>query len=167
MIAEATIREATAADVGAIQQIAHETWSSTYEGIIPRDVQQRALASWYATASLANQIELAGSLLLLAETKETAVGFAQFTVRPGELGELARIYVLPSYQGTGIGSRLLERGLTWLRALGVRRLIVEVEELNPIGRGFYDHHGFTELRVHKEDLFGHELSTVTCELALE
>jgi GNAT superfamily N-acetyltransferase len=167
MIAKVTIREATDDDVISIQRIARETWAFTYEGIIPPDVQERALESWYSTTSISSQIPHAGNLLLLAEAERASVGFAQFFRRSGDVAELARIYVLPNHQGTGIGSSLLESGLKWLRVLGVRRLTVDVEELNPIGRGFYAHRGFKELGVQREDLFGHERSTVSCELVVE
>lgn len=163
MSEEITIREATHADVPRIQSVARETWTHTYEGIIPPGVQDQALATWYSSDSLVGQISGQGNLLSVAEVDGVCIGFAQFFRRSEDVAELARIYILPAHQGKGIGARLLERGSSWLKAAGVRRLTVEVEELNPIARRFYEHQGFQEVERRQEVMFGHQLSTVSYE----
>jgi GNAT superfamily N-acetyltransferase len=159
-------RAAVKADLAAIQRIARQTWASTYAGVIPTDVQQQALAVWYSTDSLCYQLSDGNNMLLVAELEGIAIGFAQFFLRPERSAKLARIYVLPNQQGKGIGSQLLETGLEWLRGAGVRRLTVDVEELNPSGRRFYEHRGFQEIGTRQDDLFGLKLSTVSYELAV-
>lgn len=155
------IREATEADLGAIQQIARETWSFTYDGVIPPDIQDQAMNSWYESASLAAQIPASSNLLLLADSPpKRSIGFAQFVQHSAELGELTRIYVLPAHHGQGVGFRLFQEGLAWLHDLGVQTLLVDVEELNPLGRRFYERNGFKEIGKTTQDIFGHSLSTV-------
>lgn len=83
-----------------------------------------------------------------------------------EVGELTRIYVLPEHHGHGFGFRLLQEGLDWLKGQGIKTLVVTVEELNPIGRSFYERNGFNQASTETQDLFGHELSTVLYRRAL-
>lgn len=156
------IREATEGDIPSIQDVAREAWRFAYERIIPPHIQDRALASWYSDESLARQIPAETNLLLVAEAHDL-VGFAQFVKLPDGRGQLARIYVRPAHHRKGAGSALLEEGLRWLERIGVRRLSVDVEELNPIGRAFYDRTGFEETARSEQDLFGHGLSIVTYE----
>lgn len=155
------IREATEADIEAIQQIARETWSFTYRGVIPPHIQDQAMNNWYESASLAAQIPASTNLLLIAQSSaDRSIGFAQFVQHSADLGELTRIYVLPAHHGEGVGFRLFQEGLVWLHDLGVQTLMVEVEELNPIGRRFYERNGFKEIGKTTQDIFGHPLSTV-------
>ena len=162
------VREAQVSDIAVIQGIARETWAETYEGVIPPEVQELALASWYATDSIKSQLNANRGTFLVAEDPAGAcIGFAQFVRHPDGLGELTRIYVLPSRHGEGFGFHLLQAGLSWLRGQGVRTLVVAVEEQNPSGRRFYERNGFTEHRTQTDEMFGHELATVVYRRAVE
>lgn len=157
----ATIRPATGVDARPIQEVARTTWASTYEGVIPADIQQQAIDTWYAPDSLRAQLSRDDSHLLISEvTPGKPLGFAQFIRVSDTAGELTRIYVLPMHQGKGHGAALLEAGLAWLRDLGLTELIVSVEQDNPIGRAFYERNEFEETGISTQQIYGHELSTV-------
>jgi ribosomal protein S18 acetylase RimI-like enzyme len=163
MTATVVIREATEADIPAIQRVARETWAFTYEGVIPPEIQELALSSWYSCSALSRQIHAKTNLFIVAETGATCLAFAEFVVQAGDAAELVRIYVLPARHGHSIGTQLLEEGLSWLRRAGIPRLTVDVEEQNPIGRLFYERKGFAEVSKSMQKLFGHELCTVSYE----
>lgn len=51
---------------------------------------------------------------------------------------------LPGYRGLGLGSALLSRGIEWARAVGVRKLTLEVFATNEVAIALYRAKGFAE-----------------------
>jgi len=84
------------------------------------------------------------------------------TVKEDGSAELAAIYLHPQYQGKGIGSALLKRGIEELS--GVRSVWINVEKENWSGLSFYAAKGFEVVREFEEDFDGHVLKTVRMEL---
>lgn len=155
-----TVRRMIAADGAAVQQVAQVTWTRTYQGIIPAQVQAEFLRRAYADAML--QQRMRQNVFLVAERARTIVGFVDLChVEPG-LAELAAIYVLPEAQGAGVGSQLLEAGLGALPE--VRRLRLDVERDNQIGRRFYEAKGFAISGATVEQFAGHDLHIIKMEL---
>jgi len=68
--------------------------------------------------------------------------------------------VLPNQQHSGIGTRLLEAGLVEFAEEGSKRLIVDVERDNRIGRRFYERLGFGEPREHSQEVQGYVLDLI-------
>lgn len=62
-------------------------------------------------------------------------------VQPGD-GELKRLYLLGSAQGTGTGARMFEQALAWLERDGPRRLWISVWSENDGAQRFYARYGF-------------------------
>src|SRR5688572_13099673 len=62
-------------------------------------------------------------------------------VQPGD-GELKRLYLLGSAQGTGTGTRMFEQALAWLERDGPRRLWISVWSENHGAQRFYGRYGF-------------------------
>ncbi|WP_024585513.1 GNAT family N-acetyltransferase [Aliihoeflea sp. 2WW] len=57
-----------------------------------------------------------------------AIGMASLKAHDGTLGEVKRMYTLPSVRGQRVGSRLLARVEDEARALGLARLVLETGE---------------------------------------
>jgi ribosomal protein S18 acetylase RimI-like enzyme len=74
----------------------------------------------------------------VAESDGAAVG----AVSIGK-GYLATLYVLPAYQGRGVGSALHDLALERLRALGFRQAKLWTLRENDSGRSFYEKRGWT------------------------
>src|SRR5262245_66534292 len=108
----AVIRRAEARDLANVETVARATWPVAYAGIIPDAVQRRLLDRWYSRQSLSHALAAQESSFLVAESSGDVVGFAQFVRRSAQSAELARIYVLPDRQRSGIGMRLLRAGPT-------------------------------------------------------
>ncbi len=149
-------------DISFVQKIAQTSWYVTYEGIIPKQIQDRFLQAAYNENRLL--VRLQKSPFLIAQMGETIVGFANFSnVNEGQ-AELLAIYLDPAYQHMGIGSALLENGIQKLQ--GAVSLTVCVEKDNTIGRQFYMAKGFQQVEEF-DDLFdGHMLKTLRLALAL-
>ncbi len=121
-----TIRRAERSDVPGIADVARQTWTATYAGIIPDEVQRQLLESWYSAPALSRAIASPGAFLVATQAGRV-VGFAQFVWRPPESAELARIYVRPERQHVGVGTMLLDAGFAACRKRGVGRVSVLVE----------------------------------------
>lgn len=153
---EFTIRRMEIRDIKTVQEVAKISWHATYAGIIPLAVQDQFLKVAYS--NLMMERRLSHSLIWVAEADGKLVGFAHFSpVKDGEC-ELSAIYLLPDYQGNGIGSALLKIGLKELE--GIEKLYINVEKENRIGKTFYEAKGFHVVEEFDEDFEGHLLKTV-------
>jgi ribosomal protein S18 acetylase RimI-like enzyme len=91
------------------------------------------------------------AFLLLAETRDLAVGYAVVSFHPEDdtnvtgprTAELHSLAVLASHRGTGLGRRLLRAVYREVRALGVEEMMIAVMEGNDRVRDFYGREGFT------------------------
>lgn len=136
------IREASAADIPAIQAIAHAAWPVAYTGIISPAQIAYMLDLMYGTPALEAQFGTKGHRFLLAGLDGRPVGFAGFEhhYAPGR-SRLHKLYVLPEVKGTGVGHALLDA--VWMDTLkaGDVALELNVNKHNP-AKDFYRRHGF-------------------------
>lgn len=154
MIKDVTIRKAVMADINEIQQVAIDTWHDTYEGLIPRDIQDLFLSKAYSHEMMATRLQC--TLLLVAVEGGRVIGFANFQQKESD-ANLTAIYIDPKHQGKKVGSKLLQAGLDQLK--DISKLYVEVERDNAIGEAFYKAKGFTLIGEYDEDFYGHMLQT--------
>ncbi|WP_409276235.1 GNAT family N-acetyltransferase [Neobacillus sp. SCS-31] len=144
-------------DTKQVQYVAKTSWNATYEGIIPREVQERFLNSAYNDDRMKQRRER--SLMLVADEDGRVTGFANFSpVRDGGKAELYAIYLLPEVQGKGIGTALLNEGVA--QSDGVKEVYINVERDNAIGKAFYEAKGFKVVEELEEDFEGHILKTI-------
>lgn len=159
------VRAAVHPDIPSIQRIARLAWAGAYQGIIPPEIQEQAIATWYAPAALAGALRTPASTFLVAETGKTVVGFVNIWIDSAEIVRLARIYILPSEQRKGIGTQLLNQAFAAVQST-VRTAAVEVEERNDPARAFYEWYGFAPIGPKIAKIFGFELPIVRYEKTL-
>lgn len=153
---EFNIRNMQVDDIQQVQHIAKKSWNSTYEGIIPFEIQEKFLHFAYSVEMMRKRVEQ--SFIFVSEVAGQIVGFADFSpVKEGE-GELAAIYLYPEYQGKGIGTALLQTGIK--HSIGLKELFINVEKENERGTTFYNAKGFEVISEFDEDFDGHVLKTV-------
>jgi ribosomal protein S18 acetylase RimI-like enzyme len=154
---EFVIRNMRKDDIPHVQHIAQTSWNYTYEGMIPRKIQDSFLKSAYNDEMMKKRLE--SSLILVVENKSELVGFANFSpVKEDGEAELLAIYLHPRYHGNGVGTALLNEGIKALK--GVKKLFVNVEKENMIGSIFYKAKGFTVASEFDDDFQGYTLKTV-------
>lgn len=154
---EAIIRNMAKEDLPFVRKVAEESWHATYEGIIPRDVQDNFLKSAYNDEMLLRRWER--GLFFVAEIDGRIAGFANFfRLKEPEKAELASIYLLTKYKGMGIGSKLLQAGIDHLQ--GVKEIYVSVERENSQAIRFYEARGFRKIEEYEETFDGHILHTI-------
>jgi ribosomal protein S18 acetylase RimI-like enzyme len=157
------VRELSVRDLRAVQEVARITWAETYRGMIPDDERTSFVERAYSEESLRLRMET--GVFLVAVWHGEVVGFADFGPvpdRPGEV-ELAAIYVLPTMQGRGIGTRLLESGMSRFASAG--SLTLRVARNNLGGRRFYEARGFRVTGEHVWRTSGGEVPEL--EMVLE
>ena len=157
------VRDMTVEDVMSVQDVANKSWFATYEGIIPREIQEDFLRVAYSEEMLERRLE--SSHVFVAEVADEVVGFVDFSpVDAAGRVELQAIYLYPAMQGEGMGTALLRKGIAKLD--GVKEVVVEVEEENLIGRQFYEAKGFKMVAEYDEDFAGYVLKTIQMVLII-
>ncbi|MBS4174670.1 GNAT family N-acetyltransferase [Bacillus sp. FJAT-49736] len=158
-----TIRKMRLEDIPHIQKVAKISWDSTYEGIIPKSVQESFLKTAYNDEMMKRRYE--GSLIFVAEVEGEVIGFANFSrLKENGEAELGAVYLYPQFQGQGIGTALLKEGINSLG--NVKELYINVEKDNLIGKNFYKAKGFKVVSEF-DDLFeGHVLKTMRMVLEI-
>ncbi|MGB6407861.1 MAG: GNAT family N-acetyltransferase [Planococcus donghaensis] len=157
------IREMKEKDIPAVQNVARKSWNDTYEGIIPLHTQENFLDSAYNDEMMLKRMEV--SSLFVAEKDGQILGFANFSrVKQGGEVELGAIYLLPEYQGLGLGTALLQKGIE--RSDSANSIFINVEKENKIGTTFYEAKGFKVVSEFDDDLEGHITKMVRMVLTI-
>lgn len=142
------IRPATALDLPEIARLHLAASRVAYRGILPDDALDRLtpearIELWRARyAALGPQ----GSLWIYLRDNEI-LGFAladQIEIPNSRVAvvELASFYVLPSFQGLGIGRRLIATAMDHFALRSFERMILWTIRANLRARHFYENAGF-------------------------
>lgn len=152
----------TAGDIPQVQQVAIKSWHTTYENIIPLNIQNNFLSKAYSEERLLAR--LSSSPFYVAKIDKQVIGFANFSNKKADgTVELFAVYLDPDFQGKGIGSALLQVGIEQLQPTQV---FINVEAENRIGRQFYNAKGFQVIEKFNEVFDGHQLKNVRMSLNL-
>lgn len=154
------VRLAEREDFTAIQDVVYTSWHDTYEGIIPRNIQDDFLSESYSNKTMEQRIEY--SHLYVVESDKRIEGFANFSPVSNEgISILYAVYLYPDMQGKGMGAKLLEYAIDELSPAVIH---LNVEKENKKGMSFYQTKGFQIISEFAEDLSGHTLYTCKMEL---
>lgn len=134
-----------------------ETWLATYpnkkHGITREDILKK---DWESKERLKKWEKIItengknGVFNFVAKEGNEIIGFCQ-VVKGKDYNELNLIYILPKYQGRGIGKMLIDKAVAMLDPN--KDTIVEVVEYNKGALGFYEKLGFVKFEKGK----GHEV----------
>ncbi|ERH13398.1 MAG: acetyltransferase [halophilic archaeon J07HB67] len=153
------VETAQPADAPEIASVARRAWHAAYGEFLSTDAIDATVDEWYAPASLRGSIGRDGSVFVVAvdgegrgdETVPSArddriVGFlnAGYSEAVGNV-VLSRIYTLPDYWGSGVGTAMLGRVARRLVEAGYDRISAVVLADNDVGRSFYDARAFEEI----------------------
>lgn len=166
---EYEVRPTRTEDVRGIQNVAQKTWLETYKGIYPVEFIHNFLNQAYSDASLENSIKRdmdsdERKFLVALNEHDEIVGYSHAMIQGDGVYELLRIYVLPGYQGKGIGELLIEGLKNRISNLVVLKAWVEKD--NSVGRRFYENKGFQAVEEKEETLEGLTTKLICYELRL-
>jgi GNAT superfamily N-acetyltransferase len=129
------IREGEPADLDALFAVQKAASVAAYAHVYPPDVH--AYPDDEVKSEIAKRLAGEDTTYFVAESEGGIVGFAG--VSPGWVEQL---YVLPEFQGRGIGSALLETAVAQRREAGDKELRLWTLEDNVAGRRFYEARGW-------------------------
>jgi ribosomal protein S18 acetylase RimI-like enzyme len=137
-----TLHTAMPSDADDIASLLRTSWAATYGSLLTPDELSTVAQEWHHPDRLRQQVSDPRVGFLLARTDAGAlVGVA--TVQRSDDGatvSVLRLYVLPDFQGQGIGSQLLNRALAAFPT--AQRIELQVAEGNPSGLSFWMKRGF-------------------------
>lgn len=147
----ATIRRARADEAEALSVLGSETFTVTFGHLYSRENLKSFLAKNHSPAAYRRLLADPRSAVWIAESDGARVGYAVAAPctlpvpdMPANSGELARLYLLKDAQGTGLGARLLETALDFLRA-GFDRIYLSVYRDNVTAQRLYRRAGFVKI----------------------
>ena len=121
-------------------------------------------ANW-TEAGLREMAERGEVVAFAGEADGEMTGFV-VARRAGDEGEILNLAVRPANRRKGEGAALLRATLKEFRALGVRRVFLEVRESNERGVAFYAKHGFTRTGKRRAYYREPEEAAIVMEMAL-
>ena len=144
-----SVRQATEDDAEAIERVRYETWQATYRGLMP-DALLDGMTPNVGARRERLRAQPPGHLCFVAEAGGAVVGFAfggpERAKDPDYRGEVYAIYVLPAFQGHGLGRALIRECARELGQRGITSLLIWVLRENEIGRRFYERLGGRAVR---------------------
>ena len=152
------IRSAVAGDTAAIESVVRESWLDANKNIIPAD-SQRALTN---SRGLAGFVAGEWHSVRVAEIEGEIVG----AVGVNPAGVIWMLYVLPAYQGCGVGSALYDAAIGTIRTSGRRKAVLEVLAANENAVAFYRARGWVPEGRRTEHIPGFRFTALRMGLAL-
>lgn len=143
------ITSATPEDVLGIQVVFYKTWIDTYPneeaGITIADIEDR-FKDYFTEDALAKRREGVinlpkGNIFFIAKEGKKVVGVCRVILH-ADKNQLQAIYVLPEYQGRGVGRLLWEEAQKQFDSS--KDIIVQVVTYNTKAIGFYKKLGFED-----------------------
>ena len=153
-----TIRPATADDAPAIASVVRESWLEANKNLIPADSQRALTNSRNLAAFVAGEWQSIHIGLIDGEI----VG----TVGVNPSGVIWMLYVLPGYQGCGVGSALYDAAIGAIKSAGQRKAMLEVLAANESAVAFYRARGWVAEGRRTEHIPGFRFTALRMGLAL-
>lgn len=138
------IKLASTGDIKTIQEIANKTWFQTYAPINSREQNEHMFKKWYSTSGLKKQMNEGQEFHILSMNK-SAIAFASLSKQSDSIAKLQKLYLLPQFQGLGIGKSLIEYIEKESMKKGVVELVLNVNRQNKAVH-FYIKCGFQIVR---------------------
>ena len=134
--ASLAIRPAAEADVSAVIGLVTEVlgeFGLEFGKGAATDEQLRSLPASYTSG---------GGAFWVAVRGEEVLGTCGVFPVGSAVYELRKMYLLPASRGLGLGRRLLEVAVAWVRARGGTHLVLDTVEQMASAISFYEAHGF-------------------------
>jgi len=148
-------RKCTRNDLKTLLNISKTTFIDTFEKQINPDDFQNYIASAFNEDAFSSQLNNNNSNFYFAYVNHELAGYfklntsdAQTDVNDPDAVELERIYILKSFQGQKIGTRMLHKAIAIANELHARYLWLSVWENNKSAIRFYEYHNFEKFGEH-------------------
>lgn len=150
-----SIRYANAEDAELIAELSRKTFSETFGYLNTKENMDKFLNEQFTYEALMNEVTEPGNTFLLAFNDDVPVGYARLCEgeKYPEFGnsdsfEIARIYVINSAIGTGVGAALMRKCIFIAKELKKEIIWLGVWEKNNRAISFYAKWGFEKFGEH-------------------
>lgn len=139
------IRKATEEDALTIIRTRQKAWDATYRGIYPDEVIDQFDWKWHLEAER-RRLRNPNFQCYMVLDGESCVGYVSYgTVRAGTWKDfsfrLHSLYLLPPYQGNGLGKKIFTQVQEACKAMGCNKMFLDCHPDNHNALGFYRHMG--------------------------
>lgn len=156
------VRRADAQDAAAISEVHRYAWEQAYSGLIPHKPLMQMICrrdeAWWRKAARGS------ATILVIEVEGKLVGYTTLGLNRARAlpydGEVYELYILPEFQGTGLGSALFGEALRLLKSLGCSGVIAWCLEDSDITTRFFRSRGGKDVAEGTEDFGGKLLRKV-------
>ena len=130
-------------DFPIVRKILLDTWLDTYSSFIPVEDINSYLESSYNVEKLKLILENPESSGLIIESGIESLGFMRISISKTENRfYISSLYILPEYQGLGLGKSLLSKAKEEAAARGYTSIYLGVMKQNVKSLKWYENHGF-------------------------
>ncbi len=142
-----TIRQATLTDLPLIYSLADITFRDTYREILSPEQMEYMMEWMYSPENLRKQVEEEGHVYFIAYLDGEICGYLSVQQQDADLFHLQKIYILPTFQGKGVGGYLFDQAIAYIRRIHPTPCLMELN----VNRGnkaiqFYERKGMRKLR---------------------
>ncbi|MEN0000491.1 MAG: GNAT family N-acetyltransferase [Pseudomonadota bacterium] len=156
------IRPATVEDGDAIAAVHAAAWRHAYAGILPHTsllaMINRRDAHWWGRAVKR------GTCIMVVEMAGLIVGYITYGLNRARSlpqdGEIYEIYLLPEYQGIGLGKRMFDTARRELHRHGCQGLVIWTLEENNNANEFYANLGGEDVAEGHEIFAGKSIKKI-------
>ncbi len=145
----ATIRKFRESDREALKEITAECFENvSIDANIERALGKIRGRDWRWRKKRHIDADIAANAggIFVAEDAGRPIGYITTVLDPeAGIGRIPNLAVLPEYRGQGLGRRLIETALDYLREQGMEIAKIETLAQNEIGSRFYPKMGFQEV----------------------
>ncbi len=139
--ARAVLRRATEKDITLIREMADRAFRATYSTLLTAQQIDYMIPWMYGREVLESEFR-EGVAWFIAEMDGVACGYVSVERQQERLFHLQKIYVLPEFQGRGVGQALFDGAVGYIRSVQPSpcRMELNVNRRNP-ALGFYRRQG--------------------------
>lgn len=156
------IRPATVEDCASIAHVHATAWQHAYAGILPHasllSMISRRNADWWSRAVKR------GTCIMAAEMAGEVVGYITYGLNRARSlpqdGEIYELYLLPEYQGVGLGKRMFDSARRELHRHGCQGLVIWTLEENVNANAFYANMGGEDVAEGHEIFSGKSIKKI-------
>lgn len=147
---ELSITPGTLKDIEIISDLAQRTWPVAYRNVIPHAQIAYMLDLMYSPNALEKQMA-SEHRFFIARHENIPCGFASSGEGAPTVFRLHKLYVLPEFQGRGIGRTLLHTVEKFAQQAGAEWIELNVNRKNP-ARNFYLRENFEDFKMEVIDI---------------
>lgn len=156
-MSEIKIRKANSKDAEMLTELSYKTFYDAFYDH-PQNAPEDMLAYMkkaFSFKTVFAELEEKGSVFLIAEVENKAVGYAKIMlgsiedeIKAERPIELNRLYAKTDFIGKGIGKKLLDECCKFATENNCDVMWLGVWEYNPRAKRFYEKHGFYKVGLH-------------------